>query len=443
MSAKTAANAVKHGLSSMQHMPRGREHELLPIEQALIASRRPETPEQQEIIHELAFFTWQRGEHERILLEESEHLCEKAGELFETKAQQAYDELLEKWLADPVRYSLAMSQCMHGSLHFMNIWRMMDSNCEDGTEASLEMALAAIRTEGMLSSPLWIHGDGVWMMRRILVTRPRPDEFLKEWVKREGLNYSVDSIRQYATLRHEELECDAAYEELCERSRERHEFWAERYKAMVKEHQAAKERFIEQYRATVMISDEFDAQMKRMHRYRAFTENRVKDCNRRLTNISAKLEREARQRDDREDRLQKRLIEMARLSPFEYERLLDLQQLHARKVESGTKTYHPENHEPIAQPVEPPKPDPEPAWSPTQEVIKVPRDWRKQKSVLTKIVPNLEAFSEWTDEEMNHCNEFIEYIAGLTGKDTEWKQRLMGCQIHEFSRRHVQKMKTA
>ncbi len=68
MNTTTAGNAVRHGLSSLRHMPKGREAELGPIERELIDSRQPQTPEQLEIVQELAFAMWQKGEHERLMI---------------------------------------------------------------------------------------------------------------------------------------------------------------------------------------------------------------------------------------------------------------------------------------------------------------------------------------------------------------------------------------
>jgi hypothetical protein len=56
-------------------MPKGREAELGPIERDLIESRLPETPEQLEIVHELAFAMWQKGEHERVMYQHAENLA--------------------------------------------------------------------------------------------------------------------------------------------------------------------------------------------------------------------------------------------------------------------------------------------------------------------------------------------------------------------------------
>ena len=75
MDTTSAGNAVRHGLSGLRHMPKGREAELGPIERDLIESRLPETPEQLEIVHELAFAMWQKGEHERVMYQHAENLA--------------------------------------------------------------------------------------------------------------------------------------------------------------------------------------------------------------------------------------------------------------------------------------------------------------------------------------------------------------------------------
>ena len=82
-----------------------------------------------------------------------------------------------------------------------------------------------------------------------------------------------------------------------------------------------------------------------------------------------------------------------------------------------------------------------PESDPPQEppIIKVPSDWRSEPAILSKITPNMAMFSEWTDEELDDSNDFIEQIAEITDKNTEWKQQVMACQIVETTRRHLQR----
>ena len=173
MNTTTAGNAVRHGLSSLRHMPKGREAELGPIERELIDSRQPHTPEQLEIVQELAFAMWQKGEHERLMILEADKLADQAGELFDQKAIDDYQKLNELWLDQPLRYTRAMAGSKLGVQHFVEHWQMFSQCLKDGFGISLPMAFNAIKSEGCSISPHVICGEGIWIMTRVVALKPK------------------------------------------------------------------------------------------------------------------------------------------------------------------------------------------------------------------------------------------------------------------------------
>ncbi len=71
--------------------------------------------------------------------------------------------------------------------------------------------------------------------------------------------------------------------------------------------------FIDQYSVNVMSSPEFEKQLQRMHRYRVFTENRIKELNRRLANIKSDMLKKERQQDEKQWRQQMHDVAVAQL----------------------------------------------------------------------------------------------------------------------------------
>ena len=447
MKQTTAANAVKHGLASFHHVPKGREDELPPIERELIASRQPQSPEELEVVRELAFAMWQKGEHDRLLVAEAEKLCEKAGELFDKQARETYEKLKADWEKNPVEHHQALAQTPEGAGLFARIWVSLAKALVDNTCLSISMITQAIRADRENSSPLAIQGNGRWLMVRFLGLINDPNEYVEQWIAYEGLKPSVDVLGRTDKIIMDIPKEDSLLQELYDRADERLQQWFALNKELVSIQAEEREAFIEQYRETVMISDEFEVVLKRFHRYRVFAENRVKDANRRLANLKAAAERKAQKAEDREFRKVNQRIAIAKLDTEAFERFQNLQALakmeeeFEAEVESGTDNYNLEPSQEISETIDPAVTEKDPESDPPQEppIIKVPSDWRSEPAILSKITPNMAMFSEWTDEELDDSNDFIEQIAEITDKNTEWKQQVMACQIVETTRRHLQR----
>jgi hypothetical protein len=331
-----------------------------------------------------------------------------------------------------------MAETPEGAGLFASIWESIETSIEEESIVGLKTTLQAIRAEGGSSSPQAIQGEGRWIMLRFLSIKSKPSDYVDQWLADEGLNENYDAKTRAKHMLKNTLEAEPSCQELYDKACDRHQKWAELQQKHMEARAIERQAFIEQYQARVMLTDEFDAQMKRLHRYRVFTENRVKDANRRLENLKAAAERKAQRAEDREFRKTNQMIAISKLSEPEYERFQNLQGLARmeQEMESGTINDNPEPVQEIFE--EPAIPEPEPVVEVAKvEVLKVPRDWRSETAILPQVVPNMAVFSDWTDEEMDDSTDFIAHIAALPEKDTQWKQCLLACQIMEMSRRHL------
>ena len=318
MNITPARNAIKHGLSSLSHMPKGREAELEPIEHDLIESRLPETPEQLEIVHELAFAMWQKGEHERVTLQESEKLAEKAGDLFDQKALEDFQKLHRLWLEDPMKQTRSMISTKLGVEHFVEVWQVIENCLNDGHGITLQMGLNAVRTEGCSPSPHFIFGAGSWLMSRTMACRTDHEEFAQEWLEKVDAHASFDAMCRISSIMTNIPQPQESYNQLRERADLRLNHWTSLFHDLSSEYDVKRQEFIRQYSVNVMSSEEFENQLKRLHRYRVFTENRIKELNRRLANIKSEMLKKERLQDEREFRKQNHEIAVAQMQPHQF-----------------------------------------------------------------------------------------------------------------------------
>ena len=422
MNTTYAGNAVRHGLSSLRHMPKGREAELGPIERELIDSRQPQTPEQLEIVQELAFAMWQKGEHERIMILEADKLADQAGELFDQKAIDDYQKLNELWLDQPLRYTRAMAGSKLGVQHFVEHWQMFSQCLKDGFGISLPMAFNAIKSEGCSISPHVICGEGIWIMTRVVALKPKLSSIAEEWLELKDLRESSDAISRVNAMFKNIPNSQDALKELHERSESRIKHWTKLHQKLSLEYESNRQNFIDQYSVNVMSSEEFEKQVQRMHRYRVFTENRIKELNRRLANIKSEILKKERQQDERAWRNQMHEVAVAQLRRPEFEQLLEYQKPGDLKKDSPVNSI--------------PKP-PRNVVLTDQDVDKIPPDWQNHKAILEQVVPNAELFQLWTNDQLNESDHLIAYLTQLPASNKHWIEQIKACQEYELQLRSL------
>ncbi len=421
MNTTPAGNAVRHGLSSLRHMPKGRESELGPIELDLIESRQPQTPEQLEIVHELAFAMWQKGEHERVMIQEAEKLAEKSGELFDQKALEDYQKLHKLWIENPFKYTDSMIESKLGAEHFTEIWQGIINMLKDGHGPTIQAAISAIRTEGCSPSPHSIHGDGMWLMNRAMAFKPDLEEFIKEWLEEVDAGTSYDALFRANVIGESILEKQESFDELCDRAIDRLNHWRDVLVKLSNKHNKKRQDFINQYSVNVMSSEELEKQALRLHRYRVFTENRIKELNKRLANIRAEILKKERFEEEKEYRKQKHEMAVAQLQRHEFEQLME----YRNAVDSKNATMN-SNPEP-----------PQNLVLTDQDLDKIPPDWQNHKPILTNAIPNAELFSLWTNEQMIESGHLIVYLMQLPGTNKHWMEQITSCQEYELQLRSL------
>ena len=417
MSASSSRNAVKHGLSSLRHMPCGREHELPPIEQELIESRQPETPEQLEIVKELAFAMWQKGEHERILLQEAAKLTEKAAELFDHDAEAAFETLKAKWLKEPEAHTDAMGNCMRGARHFAQIWRAIESSLKNSHGLTMQMAMSAIRAEGFSTSPLWIYGNGLWIMLHTLALKAKPEAFILEWMALEGLQESADAKCQCGIFYQNIPKMQNSVQDLYNRAFNQMESWTQKQNDFETEESAQRDRFVDQYCATA--SSEFEAQMQHLHRYRVFTENRVKELNRRLANNKAEEAKKKRYEEEKEYRKQKHELQISQMRQPQFDQLMQYKSADCKQNASSTGDCNMQKPEAVHP----------------ETVDRIPPIWQNHKETLLKIKPNAELFCQWSADQLQQSGELIAFLEQQPNHFPHWLQQIKDCLTYEFKLR--------
>lgn len=392
MDTTSAGNAVIHGPSGLRHMSKSREAELGSIERELIESRLPETPEQLEIVRELAFSMWQKGEHERVIYHQAEKLALKAGDLFDQKALEDYQNLRELWFDQPLDHTKAMAKSKLGVEYFVESWNMISQSLKDGFGITLPMAYRAIKTEGCSISPLMISGDGIWILTRALAQKPSLTEIVEEWLDMNDFRQSEDAVSRANAIFKKIPNSQESSRDLQERATSRIKHWSELHQKLSVQYDQERQDFIDQYSVNVMSSEEFEKQLHRMHRYQVFTENRIKELNRRLANIKSDMLKKERLADEKEFRRQNHEIAVAQMHRNQFEQLIEYRN-HLENVRKPANLEPPRNVVLTAE-----------------DIDKIPSDWQNHTDILPNAIPNAELFTLWSDEQLIESSQMIEYL---------------------------------
>jgi hypothetical protein len=421
MNTNTAGNAVRHGLSGLRHMPKGREAELGPIELDLIECRLPETPEQLEIVHELAFAMWQKSEHERVMVMEADKLAVNAGDLFDQKALEDYQKLHKLWLENPMKYTKTMIRSKLGVEHFLEIWQVMIGCLKEGFGISLPMAISAVRTEGCSPSPHFISGPGNWIITRAMAFVSDVEDFVEEWLELVQAEDSKGALARANLISKEAPELEDAYQQLCERVMLRVKHYTQSLEELSHEYDQERQGFIDQYSVNVMSSPEFEKQLQRMHRYRVFTENRIKELNRRLANIKSDMLKKERQQDEKQWRQQMHDVAVAQLRRPQFEQLMEYRNPDDAKTANLNSNPEPPRNEVLT----------------AEDVDKMPTDWQNQLEILPNTIPNADLFSLWTNDQLNESDHLIAYLVQLPTSNKHWIEQIKACQEYEYQLRSL------
>jgi hypothetical protein len=400
-------------------MPKGREAELGSIERDLIESRLPETPEQLEIVRELAFSMWQKGEHERVMYHQAEKLALKAGDLFDQKALEDYQNLRELWFDQPLDHTKAMAKSKLGVEHFVESWKMISQSLKDGFGITLPMAYRAIKTEGCSISPLMISGDGIWILTRALAQKPSLTEIVEEWLDMKDFRQSEDAVSRANAIFKKIPNSQESSQDLQERATSRIKHWSELHQILSVQYDQERQDYIDQYSVNVMSSEEFEKQLHRMHRYRVFTENRIKELNRRLANIKSDMLKKERLSDEKEFRRQNHEIAVAQMHRNQFEQLIE----YRNHLENDRK---PANLEP-----------PRNVVLTAEDIDKIPPDWQNHTDILSNAIPNAELFTLWSDEQLIESSQMIEYLMHQPSTNKHWLEQITACQEYELQLRSL------
>ena len=168
-----------------------------------------------------------------------------------------------------------------------------------------------------------------------------------------------------------------------------------------------------------MSSEEFEKHIQRMHRYRVFTENRIKELNRRLANIKSDMLKKERLADEKEFRRQNHEIAVAQMQRKHFEQLME----YRNHLENDGK---PANQEP-----------PRNELLTAEDIEKIPPDWQNHTAILQNAIPNADLFSLWSNEQLIESGQMIEYLMQQTSTNKHWIEQIIACQEYELQIRSL------
>jgi hypothetical protein len=410
MSTKPSGNAVKHGLSSLTHLPRGREHELPPILADLTASRQPETPEQVEIVQELAFAMWQRGEADRLFAEQAQPKFVDAEALFNKQTKEAYDALADRYAKNPGMHLEAMAQTVIGVKYFLRIWTNLLSTLADGAAPpSLKHTSTLIKSLGVHPSPVFITGEGEILMKQVLALKPNPDKAVVEWQVNESDAASHDAGVRAKAVRENLPPAGEARKLLRERAQERIKHWKTVLDCVKDNEELARLEFIEKHQYDLEVDPAQEAVLNRMQRYVASTSNRVNNLNRRLSNLKNAAAREKRHEDD------------------EVQRRFTRDQKDAKKQAELREKLHREIYYKLKEEV-----------LISQNLYTMPENWREHVPILHTIMTTNAMFARWSIFQLEDAPELIAFLEAQPYVSADWLRDVRHLLANEIQYRKEQ-----
>ena len=406
MSANSSRNAVKHGLSSLHHMPKGREHELPPIEAELMLTRQPETPEQREIVQELAFAMWQRAEAERTWAEQAAPRYVDAEALYKKTTEARAAKLLEQYQKHPLAHYDELAASLAGVKHFVQVWTNFMGTLADGaTPPSMKQAMAAVRSMGMESSPLTITGEGELLMKQVLALKPNPDKSIGHWHSYENFDGSSESAERVKAIREKLPNAGVARAELRKCAEKSLAYWKAQVPAAAEREAQAKLQFIDNHQYDLVTAEEHEVALGRIQRYLSAASNKVKDLNRRLDNLKAAAARQIRHDQEMEHRKQQHDLRTGKLAKM-------------LAVEIRNELYQ-ELKDLVLD---------------SQNLYTMPDDWEKHTPILHTIMPTKAMFNRWSDLQLEKSAPgLIEFLESNENVDRNWLRdvkHLLSLEIH-------------
>jgi len=372
---------------------------LPPILADLTASRHPETPEQVEIVEELAFAMWQRAEAERLYAEQAVPKLVDAEALFNEQRKEAYDDLFERYVQNPGSHVEAMAQTVIGVKFFVRIWTNLLSSLADGAAPpSLKQARNLIKTLGFYPCPIFIAGEGEIMMKQVLALKPNPDKSVLEWLEMEELESSHEACVRARAIRENLPPAGEARKVLRERAQERMIHWKKVLDCVKENEEQARMEFVEKHQYDLEVDPAREAVLNRLQRYCASTNSKIRDLNRRLTNLNNEALKTLRRAEDAAEKQKEREFQAMKLAQQKHE-------------------FRAREHRRFNVPI--PDPDETDGY-----FYRVPSNWQAVKQILPMIKPNFENFMFWKRENLDKAHYLFEYLEGVKGIDGEWLRQL-------------------
>lgn len=120
--ARSASNALKHGLTSRTFVPDHARPFVEEIRQELVAIHDPKSGDESRLVAELAVALWQNYEHDRQFYERQAYEETIADQVFAAQAQESLDEILETIRTNPMLGQLRLAVSHIGSAHVKSLF---------------------------------------------------------------------------------------------------------------------------------------------------------------------------------------------------------------------------------------------------------------------------------------------------------------------------------
>jgi hypothetical protein len=303
-------NALRHGLSSVAHLPSYGTDQTKILHLELIRVHQPQSAEERDCISELALARWKSSEIDRQLDLRAEAESAQAGQIFDRQMLDQFESDEKGWRSSPRFRAEILGNSFYGASLFEQLWTEIVAALNSPIR---KITLQQSRNMALLVGSSWkIHElslDGLWLISRFLKMENNPAQTILAWA------HSCDTVLVAGDsqfIDHHFLNIsDSAkcYKELHDRARKEQSYWLTRKLELEMEYATRRNQFIEMSMGTGLGDPNRTHEARLALRYQMTAQNRADKLTRRLDGLKRHrnlLEYRATMAQERKARRQER-----------------------------------------------------------------------------------------------------------------------------------------
>lgn len=284
--AQSPRNALRHGLSSVAHLP------LYGIDKArifhleLIRVHQPQSDEERDCISELALARWKSSEIDRQLDLRAQAESAQAGQIFDRQMLDQFESDEKGWRSSPRFRADVLGNSFYGASLFEQLWTEIVAALNSPIR---KISLQQARNMALLVGSSWkIHElslDGLWLFSRFLKMENNPAQTIKAWAQSSS---TVLVVGDSEFIDHHFLsgsDPTKSYTELNERAKKEQCFWLTRKRELDMEYATLRNQFIEMSMGTGLGDPNRTHEARLALRYQITAQNRADKLTRRLDGL--------------------------------------------------------------------------------------------------------------------------------------------------------------